>query len=83
MLNTYYFEMTDTFGDGCGGLQANYSWVKRYRTQASTERGAVWKLSRHTGYAWRNKGQGRYETVSSCIVAFVEDEPSNHYYEEI
>lgn len=80
----FFIEMTDTFGDGCGGLQANYCWVRRYHTKAKTERGAMRKVGNESGYAWRNKGQGRWETVSACVVAFVEDEGNEHYkYEEI
>ena len=64
----FFVEVTDTFGG-----EANYSWVKRYLVTATTIRGAVWKLSRETGYAWRigyfGVGFARYAAAGVC--AFV------------
>lgn len=43
--NKYYVELTDTFaGD------ANYSWLKRFIISANTQRGAIIKLSKETGF---------------------------------
>jgi hypothetical protein len=43
-MNIYNIEVTDLFA---GNL--NYSWVRRYSTTARSLRGAIQKLSRHTG----------------------------------
>ena len=63
----YFVEVTDTFAG-----EANYCWVKRFNVAANTERGAICKVSRETGYSFRNDGPGRYNARGACVVAFVE-----------
>lgn len=67
MKNHYFIEMTDTFGG-----EANYCWVHRFIVSASTERGAMRKLARHTGFAVRNVGCDRWDAVGACVCYFVE-----------
>ena len=43
-MNTFYFEMTDTFGD-----DLNYCWLKRFKVKANTLHGALCKLSKEVG----------------------------------
>ena len=50
-MNTFYFEMTDTFG---GDL--NYCWLKRFKINAKNLKGALIKLSKETGFNFRNNG---------------------------
>lgn len=72
-LNQYFIEVTDTFSG-----EVNYSWVRRYMVNASTVRGAVWKLSRHEGYAFRKDWDSgdtiAYKAQGACIIAFVSHE---------
>ena len=66
----YYIEVTDTFGS-----EANYSWVRRYKTEAKSFRGAITKLAKHYGSGWRNDMNCgdfmRYVIPGSCVCAFV------------
>ena len=64
----YFAEVTDTFGG-----EANYCWVRRYIIEASTLRGAVWKLSRHEGLSFRKDYDGRYNARNFCICAFIDE----------
>ena len=61
-------EVTDTFGG-----EANYCCVRRYIINAKSELGAIQKLSRHEGYAWRKEYDGRYNAKNACICAFILD----------
>lgn len=71
-MNDYYFEVTDTYGG-----QANYCWVDRYKITARTLRGALIKLSRHTGWHFRKTYDDRYDAVKCAVCAFsVDDEYS-------
>lgn len=63
----YFIEMTDTFGG-----EANYCWVNRFIVSASTERGAMRKVARHTGFAVRSVGCDRWDAVGACVCYFVE-----------
>ena len=69
MTTVWGIEMTDTFGG-----EVNYSWVHRYNVQATTQRGAISKLSRETGYSFRADGAGRYNAQGACVCAFVLDD---------
>ncbi len=66
----FYVEVTDTFaGD------ANYCWVNRYLVSASTQRGAISKVARATGYrfrrAWSDCESARYDARGARVCAFV------------
>lgn len=67
MKQTYYVEVTDTFGD-----ELNYCWIRRYAVRASSERGAMRVVGKHEGYAVRNDG-GCWRFVGACIAAYVLD----------
>ena len=66
----FFVEMTDTFSG-----EANYSWVRRYIVTASTMRGAVWKVSRHTNVSWHcvedYNGQKRYDSATGATCFFI------------
>jgi hypothetical protein len=62
----FFIECTDTFGG-----EANYSWVTRHIIRASTERGAVNKFSRLSGYEWRGVGCERYDSKSGSTCFFL------------
>lgn len=70
-MKTWNIEITDTFGG-----DANYSWVTRHKIDANTERGAIWKLSRDSGIAWRKQWSdgdvSRYDSKSGATCCFVE-----------
>ena len=67
MKNHYFIEMTDTFGG-----EANYCWVNRFIVSASSERGAMRKVARETGFNVRNVGCDRWDAVGACVCYFVE-----------
>lgn len=67
MKQQFFVEMTDTFGG-----EANYSWVNRFIVSASSERGAIGKVTRRTGYRSRGVGCGRYDVPRCAICYFVE-----------
>ncbi len=50
-MNTFFIEITDTYGDNL-----NYCWVKHFSIKANTLRGAICKLSKETGFKFRNNG---------------------------
>lgn len=64
----FFIEVTDTFGG-----EANYSWVTRHIIRATTERGAVNKFSRLSGYEWRGAGCERYDSKSGATCFFLSD----------
>ena len=66
MKNRYIVEMTDTFGG-----EANYSWVNRFLVTASSELGAIRKVTTRTGYRARSVGCGRYNVPRCAICYFV------------
>ena len=70
-MKHYFVEITDTFGG-----EANYSWVKRLKVTANTVRGAVNKVSRDSGMAWRCAGNYgdtmRYNSQSGATCFFIE-----------
>jgi len=63
-MNTYFFEMTDTFGG-----ELNYCWVHRFQIEAKSLRGALQKLSRETGFNFRFDGN-LYRARRAHIAAF-------------
>lgn len=67
MKQTYFIEMTDTFGG-----EANYCWVNRFIVSASSERGAMRKVAKETGFAVRSVGCDRWDAVGACVCYFVE-----------
>lgn len=71
-MNTYYIEMTDTFGG-----ELNYSWLHRFTIKAKNERGALIKLARETGYNFRNNGT-HYEASKACVGAYFLDYDIDH-----
>lgn len=60
-MNTFYFELTDTFG---GDL--NYCWLRRFKVNAKTLHGALCKLSKEIGLNFRNKGS-YYKAKNACV----------------
>jgi len=71
-MNTYFFEVTDTYG-----AEANYSWVRRYKVKASTMTGAIRKVNKEEGYGrLRKDSYGdlcRWDVVGACICIFGSD----------
>jgi hypothetical protein len=67
MKSQFFIEMTDTYGG-----EANYSWVNRFLVTASSEFGAIRKVTRRTGYPARSVGNGRYNVPRCAICYFVE-----------
>lgn len=67
MKNHYFIEMTDTFGG-----EANYCWVHRFIVSASSERGAMRKVAKKTGFTVRNVGCDRWDAVGACVCYFIE-----------
>lgn len=64
MKQTYYIEVTDTFGG-----ETNYCWIRRYAVRASSERGAMRVVGNHEGLAFRNDGV-LWHAVGACIAAY-------------
>lgn len=60
-MNTFYFEMTDTFGD-----DLNYCWLKRFKVKANTLHGALCKLSKEVGFNFKNNGS-YYKAKNACV----------------
>ena len=73
MNNIYFVEVTDTFGG-----EANYSWVKRFKVHANTERGAMRKVARNMGFGggtsrdWDTGDIARWVWKRACVCAFVQ-----------
>jgi hypothetical protein len=67
MKETYYVEVTDTFGDDC-----NYCWIRRYAVKASSERGAMRVVGKHERFNMRNDGY-LWRFVGACIAAYIVD----------
>lgn len=63
-MQTFYFEMTDTFGG-----ELNYCWIRRFKISAKNLKGALIKLSRETGFNFRNNGS-YYKAKNACIGAY-------------
>lgn len=65
--NTYFIEMTDTFGG-----EANYCWVNRFLVSASSPRGAMRRVCARTGDSVRSVGGDRWDSTRGCVCYFVE-----------
>jgi hypothetical protein len=78
-METFYFEMTDTYGG-----EANYCWVQRFKVVAKSLHAALCKVSKETGYNFRSDG-GRWNAVKSCVCLFDigEDEQATYVYKFI
>lgn len=63
-MKQFYFEMTDTFGD-----ELNYCWLHRFIINAKSLRGALQKLSRETGFNFKNNGS-YYKAARACVAAY-------------
>jgi hypothetical protein len=63
-METFYFEVTDTFGS-----ELNYCWLNRFTIKAKNLKGALIKLSRYTGLNFRNNGL-HYKAKRACIAAY-------------
>ena len=68
----YFIEITDTFGG-----EANYSWVTRHKVRGASPRGAMVRIGRAAGMAWRIVGDygdmARYDSKSGATCAFVQE----------
>jgi len=68
-MNTYFFEMTDTFGG-----EKNYCWIKRFKVTAKSYTHAVSKVSRETGYHFRNIARQydmkEWKAKKACVVLY-------------
>lgn len=71
MKQTFFIEITDTFGG-----EANYSWVTRHKVKASTIRGAIVRLNKDSGLGFHrvyDLGHSvRYDSHSGATCAFIE-----------
>lgn len=65
----FFIEYTDTFGG-----EANYSWCTRYLVTASSERGALRKIS---PVYWRHEYGNRYNSKSGATCFFVNEVDQN------
>lgn len=80
MKTLFYVEVTDTYGE-----DANYSWVKRYKVSASSELGAIRKVSAETGLNFRKEWDdgitARYDAKHCAVCAFLSpyEDQSDHY----
>lgn len=67
----YIVEITDTFGG-----ELNYVWVKRFKLEARTMRGAICKLSKHYGGKWNiiygDSELSTYKMRGACIACTIE-----------
>jgi hypothetical protein len=75
-MQVFYFEMTDTYGG-----ELNYCWLKRFKITAKNLKGALIKLSRETGFNFRNNGL-YYKAKTACIGAYELEffEPEHNQY---
>ena len=80
MKTLFYIEVTDTYGE-----DANYSWVKRYKVNASSELGAIRKVSAEKGLNFRKEWDTgdlvRYDAKHCAVCAFVSpyEDQAEHY----
>jgi len=80
----FFVEVTDTYGG-----EANYSWVKRFKVHANSERGAISKVSRALGLKarkeWDTGDLSRYNYSGAALCAFLsgyEDQAENYFFVE-
>jgi hypothetical protein len=77
-MQHYFIEITDTFGG-----EANYSWVTHHKVRASSERGALIRINRASGFTFRSVGCDRYDSRSGATCAFItpwDDECHSNLY---
>lgn len=81
MKNIYFVEVTDTFAG-----EANYSWVKRFKVHATSDLGAIRKVSRAVGLRFRKEhdtgDMASYRAIGACVCAFLsgyEDEAEHKF----
>ena len=70
---TFFFEITDTFGG-----EANYCWASRYKIEAHNIEDAISQLNAYTGYDFEETYQDRWDSQNSCVCVFNRSE-SVHY----
>lgn len=78
----YFVELTDTFGG-----EANYSWVRRFKIHANSERGALVKVSKHIGAQGKLRKQYelgdviRYDITGAAVCLFLSGyiDEAEHY----
>jgi len=73
--NAYFVEVTDTFGG-----EANYSWVRRYKVESVSKRGAVVKVAKEEGFSFRHaydisdgSSTSRYNALRACRCLHIGD----------
>lgn len=80
MQTLFYIEVTDTYGE-----DANYSWVKRFKVHASSDLGAIRKVSAETGLNFRKEWDTgdlvRYDAKHCAVCAFLSPykDQAEHY----
>ena len=71
-MQDYYVEIADTFAG-----EANYSWVTRFRVNASNENDAIVKISDESGRKWIKQWDdgtvSRYDSESGSTCLFIEE----------
>lgn len=71
-MEYYFFEVTDTYG-----AEANYSWVRRFKIAAKSNRAAVRKFNKSEGFTgslrkqWDSGDTIRYDVQGACICVFM------------
>lgn len=83
LKNLYFVEVTDTYGG-----ESNYTWVRRFKVHANTERGAMRKVSHVMGFVggvkkdYDSGDMQRWDWRNACICAFVEgyEAQAEHYF---
>lgn len=73
-MKTYYIYLTDLF---CGDL--NFNWVTKLKVKATTERGAVSKVSRRSGLNFRKDSEGVYFSSTKLTGLVIDDEEYPQY----
>ena len=78
-VRAFFVEITD-----CYGGEPNYSWVRRYKVNAVSERGALQKANRQHGYRWRKYNDDgdsvSYRSYSDATCCFI-TEWADDYHE--
>jgi hypothetical protein len=74
MKEIFFVEVTDTYSG-----ESNYSWVKRFKVHASSERGAMRKVGRRLSYYsggikkdWDTGNMSRWLWRNAAVCAFVQ-----------
>lgn len=72
-MKVYNIYTTDTFGG-----ELNYCWVIKYRVRANTERGAVCKVSRLTGFKLRHHYDEVWIDRGNCIGLVIDQDDQDY-----